>query len=142
MTKLPAPTNAYDWLRHLGCMVATAKISLENAYSRLTVMSPMLEQEFGKRVFCTSSLSYTARRCRFFPTFSELCEHLADWQKENQPPLNVVVLQDNVAALSPEARRWIGFWDQQRDQGWEPPRAADGRLCRPDIRDWKKHARR
>jgi hypothetical protein len=133
------PTNSFDWLRALGGLVATASMTVEDARERLIIMTPMLEQEFGERVFCGSSLAYAARRCKFFPTFSELCAHLGEWQKENQPPLTAVALADNVVSVSPDARRWIGFWDKRANQGWEPLREPDGRLSRPDIRDWKKH---
>jgi hypothetical protein len=57
----------------------------EEASARIDALTPHLATEFPPRVFCRASLTHTAKLCRFFPNFAELCEHLSSWQRSQNP---------------------------------------------------------
>lgn len=65
------------WLKSLGVLVATG-MSVTDAKERLSVFVPLLSREFDARFFNAATLTFVARKCKFFPTFSEICEHLSD----------------------------------------------------------------
>jgi hypothetical protein len=67
-----------QWLQSLGVLVATG-MSVADAKERLAVFVPLLAAEFSGRYFNAQSLAFVARRSKFFPTFSEVCDGLHEW---------------------------------------------------------------
>jgi hypothetical protein len=67
-----------QWLQSLGVLVATG-MSVADAKERLAVFVPLLAAEFDGRFFNAATLAFVARRSKFFPTFSEVCEGLQEW---------------------------------------------------------------
>jgi hypothetical protein len=72
------PTLIRQWLQSLGVLVATG-MSVTDAKERLATFAPLLASEFDARFFCQRSLAFVAKQCKFFPTFSEICEHLHEF---------------------------------------------------------------
>ena len=72
------------WLQSLGVLVATG-MSVGDAKERLATFVPLLAVEFDSRFFNAATLAFVARKCKFFPTFSEICDALAEWGRDNQP---------------------------------------------------------
>lgn len=130
-------TDARSWLRSLGALVTTS-MPLAEARERLDILAPVLASEFDGWVFCADSLAFVARRCKFFPTFAELCEHLSAWRKEHKPALQTTALPDNLG-LDATDRSWLAFWQRREREGFAPSREPDGRLTRPDVTDWREH---
>jgi hypothetical protein len=79
-----ADAHIRDWLKALGVLVSPA-MSSEEASARIDALTPHLAAEFPPGVFCRVSLTHTARLCRFFPNFAELCDALAPWWREHRP---------------------------------------------------------
>jgi hypothetical protein len=73
-----------EWLVSLGVLSAVS-ISRQEAELKLSAFVPMLMREFTDAAFTPESLSYVARRCKYFPTYGELCEYLSDWWREHRP---------------------------------------------------------
>jgi hypothetical protein len=73
-----------EWLVSLGVLSAVS-ISRHEADIKLAAFVPMLMREFTDAAFTPDSLSYVARRCKYFPTYAELCEYLSEWWRDNRP---------------------------------------------------------
>jgi hypothetical protein len=73
---------AAKWLNDLGDLTAGSP-SLSEAKTKLATMAAALAEEFDASVFNRSSLTFVARRCKFFPSFGEACEALAEWRKQH-----------------------------------------------------------
>lgn len=73
-----------NWCISLGVLTAT-NMSRQEAELKLAGYVPFLANEFPAPVFCQASLSYVARRCPYFPSYGQLCDHLRDWWRDNRP---------------------------------------------------------
>lgn len=73
-----------EWLATLGPLVSGNANRAENE-ARLRAFIPLLVEEFPAEVFTPKSLTFVARRCKWFPTFGEVCAHLSDWHREQRP---------------------------------------------------------
>lgn len=124
-----------DWLKALGALVAVA-LSAEEADSRLSAFVPLLADEFSERYFTPNSLRFVARACKFFPTYGELVDHLNAWSRQAKSPHAALRNDSN---LAPEEQGWLAYWRRRQAEGFAPLREADGRLSRPEIRDWRLH---
>jgi hypothetical protein len=47
-------------------------------------MAPMLASRFGDWAINGRSLEHVAAKCRWFPAYGELCDHLRDWCAANR----------------------------------------------------------
>lgn len=74
----------------LGTTVAST-MSIAEAQERISTYLPLLEAEFDQRFFCSDSLRYVARRTKFFPTFSEVCEHLHEWGTQKREASRILL---------------------------------------------------
>ena len=70
------------WLNDLADLTAGSQ-SLSEAKTKLAAMTPALAEEFDARAFNRNSLMFVARRCKFFPSFGEAYEALAEWCREH-----------------------------------------------------------
>jgi hypothetical protein len=75
---------ASRWLNDLADLTAGQQ-PLAEAKTKLAAMAPALAEEFDASAFNRGSLVYAARRCKFFPTFSEACDALSEWRKQHPP---------------------------------------------------------
>ena len=75
------------WLAQLGTLCASA-MAISDVQAKLAIYAPMLSREFHPSIFNADCLAFVARRCKFFPTYGELCEHLGAYRREpgNAPP--------------------------------------------------------
>lgn len=73
-----------DWLKSLGVLVA-GSISREEAEARLHAYVPLLSATFDDAAFCPESLEAVGRRCKFFPSYAEVVEHLSAWWSQHRP---------------------------------------------------------
>jgi hypothetical protein len=135
------PNNHRDWLRALGALVATGGMSLADARERLVAYADLLESEFDQRFFTMATLAFVGRRCRFFPTFHELCLALSEWGRDNPIaiPNQIIRLPDNATSLSAKDRHWLAYYHGRERENFAPLRESDGRLSRPDVADWRGH---
>lgn len=107
------------------------------AGAALAAMLPMLE-DLPDGAFTDRSLTHIARLATGVPSYAKLRAWLAEWWKDNKPAMPA--LPDNLAALTADERRWLAYWHQREREGFAPLREPDGRLSRPDVRDWRAHA--
>lgn len=127
-----------NWLKALGVM-SGARMGADEAQARLNAFVPNLVESFpDQKYFCQLSLRYVAERCKFFPTYGELVEHLNSWSWTKQP-LKSLALTDDVTTLTDKDRIWLSYWVRRRAEGFSPLREPDGRLSRPDVQDWRRH---
>ena len=77
--------NLRDWIITLGCL-SSAVISADEAEAKVEAYSQFLMMDFVPEDFCMNSLKYVAKRCRFFPSYGEICEHLQAWKEEYPDP--------------------------------------------------------
>jgi len=72
----PAPVEAIErWLEALGVLCAASPQEADAA-RKVRAMALMLE--FPPRCFNRASLDAAARKFKFFPSYSEVCQHLED----------------------------------------------------------------
>lgn len=76
----PAPAEqAERWLEALGLLTAT---NPDDADAKLKIHAISRMLEFPARCYNRSSLDAAARRFKFFPAYSEVCEHLEGEARE------------------------------------------------------------
>lgn len=71
-----------DWLGRLGLLTAVNMPAAE-ARIKAQAYAPMLDKEFAKAFFTEKSLAFVARRCKWFPSYGELCEALSAWRSDS-----------------------------------------------------------
>lgn len=106
-----------QWLQSLGVLVATA-MTLAEAKERLATFAPLLNAEFDRRFFNERSLAFVAKRCKFFPTFSEICEHLHEFGADLRSD------QLRLAGPSTDDLAWKSRIEAEREQArrdWSDP---------------------
>ena len=77
--------NLRDWIITLGCL-SSSVTSAEECGAKVEMYSQFLMMEFQPEDFCMKSLIYVAKKCRFFPSYGEICEHLHAWKDEYPDP--------------------------------------------------------
>jgi hypothetical protein len=82
MTATRTEREVAIWLTDLGKLTA-GHAPLADAKAKIATLSAALAAEFDASTFNRASLLHVARRCKFFPTFGEACEALAEWRKEH-----------------------------------------------------------
>jgi hypothetical protein len=73
-----------EWLTSLGILSAVS-MSKREAEMKLAAFVPLLARDFPDAAFTQDSLSHVARRCPYFPTYHEICEHLGSWWRDRRP---------------------------------------------------------
>jgi hypothetical protein len=106
------------------------------AANALVTMLPLFA-DLPDAAFTHHSLTHVAELAIGVPSYARLRAWMDAWWKANKPP--APALPDNVAHLSAEERHWLATWERWEAEGHRPAREADGRLSRPDIRDWRAH---
>jgi hypothetical protein len=76
---------ASRWLNDLADLTAGSQ-PLSEAKTKLAAMTPALAEEFDASAFNRNSLLFVARRCKFFPSFSEAYEALTEWRHDHPAP--------------------------------------------------------
>lgn len=94
-------TDRLKWLQALGTLTA-GSMPVAEAQAKLGAYIPMLAQRFPDQAFTARSLEDVASKCKFFPSYAEICEHLGAWWKENRP---VSQRFPQLAAPSPEPKK-------------------------------------
>lgn len=87
------------WLTALGVLCA-GTMQTEEARLRIAAYAPMLAADFHPSVFTSESMRHVASKCRFFPAYAEVLEHLREWRN--------TFWRDPTAALPPPARERRG----------------------------------
>ena len=80
----PADAQIRDWMKALAVLIAPS-MSSDEIRARIDALVPHLAAEYPPHVFCPEALTHTAKLCKFFPNFAELCEHLSAWQRPLYP---------------------------------------------------------
>jgi hypothetical protein len=70
------------WLTDLGKLTA-GHAPLADAKAKIATLAAALAAEFDASTFNRASLLHVGRRCKFFPTFGEACEALAEWRSQH-----------------------------------------------------------
>lgn len=109
-----------NWLKALGTLVA-ASMAISEVSGRLDAFVPMLAESFQPRHFTRDSLRFVAEKCKFFPTYGELCDHLNAWGKQNPTPAPALPSDQN--SLSDRDSVLVKTWFSLK-----PERVQNGRL--------------
>lgn len=113
-----------------------APMDAVTASGALVAMLPLLT-DLPDEAFVAGSLAHVASKAKRCPAYADLRVWLDEWWKEHRPPLPA--LSDDVADLTAYERMWLAYWHRCEREGFPPLREPDGRLSRPDIRDWREH---
>lgn len=128
-----------QWLVALG-RVTAARLTPEAAADFVDKFATMLAGRFPDETFTPRSVEHVAAECRFLPTYGEIVAHLRSLPSETPPRRdNVVPIRDDVVILDPNDRHWLNHWHAREAENFVPLRESDGRLSRPDIKDWRAH---
>jgi hypothetical protein len=89
MTKLAAVRRAKvgdvrNWVEALGVLCSDTMTPTE-AEMKVLAYVPMLQSDFPPEAFCQDSLSAVVRKCRYFPSYSDVHAHLRAWWREHRP---------------------------------------------------------
>jgi hypothetical protein len=74
-----------EWLESLGLLTA-GTMTAADAKVRCAAYAGLLCDELPVTAFTKQSLVFVAAKCKFFPAFGEVSEHLAAWFRQNLPP--------------------------------------------------------
>jgi hypothetical protein len=89
------------WLRRLGMLTASPKVSVDEVRAALALYEDMLAGKFPASEFTPQSLEAVAAGSKFFPTYGEVCERLSGfWAKQAAPPKPAI----------PGAKGGAGYW--------------------------------
>jgi hypothetical protein len=73
-----------QWLRSLGVLCA-GTMTAEDAKMRCAAYADLVSAEFPVTAFTRKSLEHVASKCKFFPSYGELVQHLGEIWRENLP---------------------------------------------------------
>lgn len=107
---------AREWLESLGILCA-GNMTVEDAKMRCTAYASMAIDEFPASAFNQKSLGAIARKCKFFPSWGELSEHLSAWCKENKPEVLALPSGHRDAFTSSDAS-WLATWHRHTAEGF------------------------
>ena len=106
MTQQAETRRVAGWLNDLAVLTA-GSAPLADAKARAATMAGVLADDYPTAAFCRPSLTHVASKCRFFPSYAELCEHLGGWWQGHRPEPSTVYTPDawsqRVAAEHSEA---------------------------------------
>jgi hypothetical protein len=77
-------SDVRKWLVALGILTA-GNMSRAEAEMKLRAYVPLLQDRFPPEAFTQASLEAVASRCRFFPSYADVGDYLADWWKAHRP---------------------------------------------------------
>jgi hypothetical protein len=78
--------NITGWLTDLANLTA-GNVPLPDAKTKIATTATALIEDYPPAAFTRESLMHVARQCKFFPSYSELCTHLAAWWRDHRPVL-------------------------------------------------------
>lgn len=125
------------WLIRLG-KATSATRSTDDAAEFVEEMAPLLAMRFPDETFNNVSLEFVAAECKYLPTYGELVALLREWKCQLPAP-SYPAINDNMIDLPPDQREWLSYYHRREAEGFAPLREPDGRLSRPEIRDWRAH---
>ena len=73
-----------SWLNDLANLTA-GPTPLADSKPKIATLAAALGEEFPSAAFNRNSLLAVARACKFFPSYSEICEVLSPWWKDHRP---------------------------------------------------------
>ena len=96
---------------------------------KLAALVPLLVRDFDAGAFTPDSLAYVARRCQYFPTYYEICQHLGAWWSDHRPlPLAIAappVVTPPRPEPTPEEREYVHARVQEVLAAIHAPAARD-----------------
>jgi len=107
------------WVQSLGLLTGPGQ-TREEADQNAKMYATLLAMEFDDGCFGTASLAYVARRSSYFPGFSQLCDLLAAWARDEYRP-------GDKPALTGPADLWRAKVDAERAEAqrdWSDPAAV------------------
>ena len=114
-----------DWLKALGSLTAFSGNASEFS-AKISAYTPLLGSDFTQAAFSPGSLATIARKCKFFPTYAELSDHLAAWWRDHRPPPSTHLLADPKARTHEE-------WHDMAEQSWREVTAGEVRTKITEI---------
>lgn len=79
-----ADAHVAKWLRALGGLCA-GSMPAEEVAGKVNAYAAMLVTRFPIEAFNPTSLEEVAAKCKFFPAYGELTEHLGTYWRDNRP---------------------------------------------------------
>lgn len=113
------------WLTDLANLAAGGT-PVHDAKAKIAAMAAVISEDFPPQAFTRQSLIAVSRKCKFFPSYSELHEALDAWWKEwgAKPP---ALPGPGGNFLPDEDRHLVANWQKHRAGDWG--KAKDGTLC-------------
>lgn len=95
------------WLRRLGMLTASPKVSVDEVRAALVLYEDMLRDKYPASAFTRQSLEAVAAGSKFFPTYGEVCDRLTKFWRDDRAK----ALPGPAAAgpTRPGAGHWHGF---------------------------------
>ena len=84
IASIAKPEAIADWLMALGVLTADTGSRAE-AEMKLAAYVPLLAERFPAGAFTPASLEHVASKCRFFPAYADVVEHLGAWWLKHRP---------------------------------------------------------
>jgi hypothetical protein len=75
---------ADKWLKQLG-VLCCGNMTAADAELKCSAYASMICDRFPMTTFTKEALGFVAGRCKFFPSYGEVLEHLGAWFRENLP---------------------------------------------------------
>jgi len=94
------------WLTDLANLTA-GNASMREIKPRIGGIASMLSDNFPTGAFTRNSLEHVARQCSFFPSYGELCNALAPWWKDHQPPHRAIAADQPATVKQREIEREV-----------------------------------
>jgi hypothetical protein len=108
VTTTPSGTNrrppiatVREWIIALGVLTA-GNMTRAEAEMKLRAYVPLLQDNFPAGAFTQDSLHHVASKCKWFPTYAEVVEHLGEWWRPRRPPL-VAIQPPDIPPRRPDA---------------------------------------
>jgi hypothetical protein len=76
------PVGPRRWLIDLGLLTTTGRPQEQDVQERILSYLTLLTAEFPPAAFCEASLAHVAQACQWFPSYSEVHQHLSAWRKQ------------------------------------------------------------
>lgn len=110
----PTPRQVTDWLIELAKLVAPGRNA--ELGEAIRAYAPLLVERFISRDFNASSRAYVAERCKFWPSYGELCELLDKWPRPAERPATSQPDLDD-ERLTDDDRMCIAWWNKRVAEG-------------------------
>jgi len=89
----PPVATVREWTIALG-ILTSGNMSRADAEMKLRAYVPLLQDNFPLGAFTQDSLHHVASRCKWFPSYAEVVEHLGEWWRPRRPPLTALSRPD------------------------------------------------